>query len=145
MSAAPTPILVAVDLVIRRGTEILFIERANAPFKGRVALPGGFVDPDETVEMAAIRELKEETGVEITKPKLIGVWSNPHRDPRGRVISVAYFCEVPEGTESICGDDARKTMWLTPDEAWKDDIAFDHRSILLTAINKFVKHEAVFA
>jgi ADP-ribose pyrophosphatase YjhB (NUDIX family) len=84
---------VTVDLVIRRG---------NEPFKGILALPGGFVDEDETVECAAVRELEEETSVRVTEDRLrlIGVFSRVDRDPRGRTITVAYFCEMPRGTRA---------------------------------------------
>jgi len=121
----------AVDLAIRRGDDFLFVVRKYDPFKDCLALPGGFVEDDETVEMAAQRELEEETGVHgLFDMNLIGVFSEPDRDPRGRVVSVAYFAKVPLHTEAKAGDDAKEVVWLTHAEAMKRDLAFDHKEIL---------------
>lgn len=125
----------AVDLVIRRMDEVLFIKRKNDPFKGMLALPGGFVDEDESVTQAAIRELFEETGVRIEERdlRLIGVFSDVNRDPRGRVISVAYNCQVLSKTRARAGDDAAEVIWLPEFTALQIGLAFDHALILLTA------------
>jgi 8-oxo-dGTP diphosphatase len=126
---------VTVDLVIRRGKNVLFIRRGNQPFKGSLALPGGFVNEDETVEHAAARELEEETSVRVAEDqlRLIGVFSRVDRDPRGRTISIAYFCEMPRGTRARAGDDAADAVWLPPTKAARVGLAFDHAAILEAA------------
>ncbi len=73
---------------------MLLIRRKNAPFKGRYALPGGFMESGETAETAARRELKEETGISVTRLRLVGVYSDPRRDPRGHAVSIAYVARV---------------------------------------------------
>jgi len=92
----PKPItpLVAVDAVIKyQQNSIIMIHRKNPPFKGELALPGGFVNVGESVEEACIRETYEETNINLNIIKLIGVFSDPNRDPRGHNISIAFLCE----------------------------------------------------
>jgi 8-oxo-dGTP diphosphatase len=120
-------------LTIRDGAlSVLLIRRANEPFQGRLALPGGFVEADETVEQAAARELFEETGVPKSASRLsnIGVYSLPDRDPRRRVISVAFAALVPNPGPDRPGGDAASTQWLPVDRALKEPLAFDHVQIL---------------
>lgn len=127
--------LVAVDMVVRRGNEILLIRRKNEPFKGLSALPGGFVEPGETVEAAASRELKEETGIDIlpTRWKLVGVYSDPGRDPRGHVISVAFVAWVDRDTRARAGDDASTAEFYSD---WNNFmLAFDHERIIQDALS----------
>jgi len=126
---------VAADIVVRRGDQILFVRRRNAPFAGLLALPGGFVEDHETVEMAGIRELEEETAIRVSQNdlKLIGVFSDPDRDPRGRIISVAYAIDLPEGSDVRAGGDAATTEWLSADDAIRAGLAFDHADILKSA------------
>lgn len=123
---------VATDLVICRGKKFLFIRRKNEPFKGMLALPGGFVEEHETVERAAVRELEEETGIRISEDglRLIGVFSRIDRDPRQRVISVAYCGEAPIDTVVRAGSDATDAVWLTKKAAIEMGLAFDHAEIL---------------
>jgi 8-oxo-dGTP diphosphatase len=125
----------AVDLVVYRNGDVLFVKRKFPPFEGQLALPGGFVEDNETVEMAAVRELYEETSVMAhpSKLKLLGVPSEPGRDPRGRVVSVAFLVRVPKATKATAGDDAAETIWLPLDQALETDLAFDHSSILSDA------------
>lgn len=139
---APTPILLTVDIVVSNITDrgkILLIKRKNAPFQGQWALPGGFVDPGETTEAAARRELVEETGIDTKNrggPILVGVYSEPGRDPRGPVVSVAYRYWVgqAEADSAKAADDAAELTWMTPEDALKQQLAFDHNQILLNAI-----------
>lgn len=122
----------AVDLLITRGRKILFVVRKFPPFQGKLALPGGFVEEGESTEAAACRELREETTVAVGEEdlRLIGVFSEPGRDPRGHVVSIAYCCRVPIDTEATAGDDAAKTVWLTAKQAMAHGLAFDHAEIL---------------
>src|ERR1700684_1393901 len=90
---------------------LLLIGRRNEPFKGQYAFPGGFVDIGETTECAALRELKEETGIVAAGLRLIGVYSDPKRDPRHHTISVAYLALVRDQTP-VAGDDANSAEFV---------------------------------
>ncbi|MFT5905415.1 MAG: 8-oxo-dGTP diphosphatase [Cryomorphaceae bacterium] len=124
---------VSVDCVIighsPQGEHLLLIERKNPPFQGKWALPGGFHDPGETVEQAAARELKEETSLTGIQLKQIGVFSQPDRDPREQVISIAHQGEVVMAEVTpIANDDANKAEWFPLDEL--PPLAFDHLEII---------------
>jgi 8-oxo-dGTP diphosphatase len=123
----PTPAL-AVDLVIelvdRPGRPIVLIERRNPP--AGFALPGGFVDVGETVEDAARREAREETGLDVTLGPLLGVYSDPARDARGHTVSVVYVAEARG--EPRAGDDAAGIRVTSLDSL--PALAFDHARIL---------------
>ncbi len=88
----------AVDAIVLCGDKIVLIRRKNEPYKDRLALPGGFVERDETVEQAVVRETKEETGLDTEIVRLIGVYSDPGRDPRGPTVSVCYQMRVKGGS-----------------------------------------------
>ena len=109
---------------------LLLIRRRNPPFAGQFALPGGFVDPDETTEAAAWRELLEETGLQARELRLVGVYSKPGRDPRGWTISIAYLVSVDEGAP-VAGDDAAAVEFRAD---WRElTLAFDHDEIVRDA------------
>lgn len=111
---------------------ILLIERGIDPFKGSWALPGGFMKMDETVEQGALRELKEETGVENIYLEQFGVFSAVERDPRERVVTVAFLALVRKSDfRLIAGDDAARASWFELDEL--PPLAFDHRDIIAQA------------
>lgn len=130
---------VAVDLVVTRivnaksgkPREVLLIQRARDPFAGAWALPGGFLDMQETLEAAAARELREETAVKARRLVPLGAFSRVNRDPRGRVISFAYWCEVPPRTAHQAGDDAAAAEWFPLSKL--PQLAFDHTEIIAAA------------
>jgi 8-oxo-dGTP diphosphatase len=110
----------------------LLVERAHDPFKGRWALPGGFVRMHEDLAEAAARELEEETGVAGAYLEQVGAFGNPARDPRERVISVAFFAIIPSDTLHLkSGGDAAAARWWPVNELPK--LAFDHGEILKEA------------
>ncbi|MFW6117389.1 MAG: NUDIX domain-containing protein [Thermoproteota archaeon] len=127
-----TPSL-TVDVVIRREDgSIVLVKRKNPPFKGFYALPGGFVEYGETVEAAAIREAREETGLDIELTQLLGVYSDPKRDPRGHMVSIVYLAERKGGTLRASSDAQEvECLNMIPEQ-----MAFDHRKILNDASNK---------
>jgi 8-oxo-dGTP diphosphatase len=116
------------------GWRVLLIRRKHDPFAGRWALPGGFLEIDEPIEDAARRELKEETGLEVSGPiSLLGVFGDPGRDPRGRTISLVYLAILPGLPPGVAGaDDAAEAAWLDPSEV--KELAFDHGEILHRAL-----------
>ncbi len=114
---------------------VLLIERSGDPFQGSWALPGGFVDMDEDLEKAALRELEEETGMKDVFIEQLYTFGAPGRDPRGRVVSVAYFALVrPDAHTVKAASDARNVKWFEIDSLPK--LAFDHEQILEAAINR---------
>jgi len=121
--------VVAVDTIGR----VLLIERGDDPYAGCWALPGGHVDAGEDIPAAATRELQEEVGIRLTVDDLreVGTWGTPGRDPRGRVVTVAYLATVPVGTTATAGTDARRAAWW-PLDALPEQLAFDHAEILRT-------------
>jgi len=136
----PRPMLTADAALFRLNgeeIEILMVKRGRPPYQGNWVLPGGFVDIDEPLEAAAVRELGEETGIKnIPFMVQIGAYGNPTRDPRGRVVSVAYAGIVPtKGSVPKAGDDAEEARWF-PIEDVPDRIAFDHAGIIGDALRR---------
>jgi 8-oxo-dGTP diphosphatase len=129
---------VTVDVVIFRLHEemlkVLLIQRAFPPFKGKWALPGGFVNLDETLEQAALREMEEETGVRDVYLEQLYSFGDPKRDPRGRVITVAYFALISKDVSLHAGEEATHAEWHPVDRV--PDLAFDHAKILAYAIQR---------
>jgi 8-oxo-dGTP diphosphatase len=123
---------ISTDCVVfdERG-RVLLIRRKNDPFRGQYAFPGGFIEVGETAEDCALRELKEETGIEAGNLRLIGVYSDPNRDPRHHSITVAYLVSV-HGQTPVAGDDAAAAEFV--DDATKEHLAFDHDKILRDAL-----------
>jgi 8-oxo-dGTP diphosphatase len=118
-----------VDTLITQSNSVVLIRRKNPPFKGSWALPGGFVEYGETVELAAIRETKEETGLDIELDGIVGVYSDPHRDPRGHIISIC-FLGYKIGGKLIADTDAADVKCFGVDEVSRIEMAFDHHIIL---------------
>jgi len=114
---------------------ILLIQRKNEPFKNKWALPGGFVEVDETVEEASKRELEEETGLSLDRLEQLHTFSAVHRDPRKRVISVAHYILIKKAEQKVkAGDDAADAEWFPMHDL--PELAFDHDQIVRTAIEK---------
>ena len=130
MSKPVTPLLTVDCVVIDALQRVLLIQRGHPPFQGAWALPGGFVDVGETVEAATRRELLEETGVKAGKLQLVGVYSDPGRDPRGHTVSVVYLTRV-EAAGAVAGDDAAAVTWVKDYQSF--NLAFDHAQILRDA------------
>jgi 8-oxo-dGTP diphosphatase len=133
------PIQVTVDIVVftvhEQTLQVLLIERGIDPFKGRYALPGGFVRAEETLEQAAFRELLEETGTKDVYLEQLYTFGDPHRDPRGRVVTVAYYALVPtDNSPLLAGTDAATAGWY-PVSALPP-LAFDHKRIVEYAVDR---------
>jgi 8-oxo-dGTP diphosphatase len=130
----------AVDLVIltvrERSFRVLLIDRGNEPFLGRLALPGGFLRPGESIDHAATRELFEETGLDGLPLQQVGAYGDPERDPRGRIVSVAYLAIAPNLPVPVAGSDAADARWTPVDPllAAPGTLAFDHDTILAAAV-----------
>jgi 8-oxo-dGTP diphosphatase len=122
----PKTPLVTVDIVIETGGGIVLVRRRNPPLGW--ALPGGFVDPGESVAQAARREAKEETGLDVELTELLGVYSDPTRDPRGLFTVSTVFVGRGNG-QPVGGDDAAEARVVSLD-ALPPDIAFDHPTII---------------
>lgn len=119
---------ITVDAMVEREDKILLIKRKNEPFKGYWALPGGFIECGESSEDAARREVKEEAGLDIEIKSLLGVYSEPGRDPRGHVISICYIA-AGKG-EGKAGTDAERARFFTLEEIEGLRLAFDHGRII---------------
>lgn len=123
-----TPALTTDCVIFDNAGRVVLIRRKNEPFNGSYALPGGFVDIGETVEAACRREVQEEVGVELGDLSLVGVYSDPKRDPRGHTVSVAYLALLPRAVAPQAGSDAEGAEWVAD---WrKRALAFDHAKIL---------------
>jgi sugar phosphate isomerase/epimerase/ADP-ribose pyrophosphatase YjhB (NUDIX family) len=117
-----------VDIIIKYpDNSIILVKRKNPPFQGMLALPGGFVEYGEKVEEAALREAEEETGLKVKLEKILGVYSDPKRDPRGHTVSIVYIA-VPRGGDLKAGDDAKEIV-RTKNIKFSS-LAFDHAQII---------------
>ena len=123
-----------VDTIIIKDSQIVLIKRLNDPHKNSWALHGGFVEYNEKVEIAAVREAKEETGLDVKLNQLVGVYSDPSRDPRGHTVSVVYTAEIVNG-ELNSGSDAKDAKFIDIDTLDDISLAFDHNEILTDAKN----------
>jgi 8-oxo-dGTP diphosphatase len=116
------------DVIIHVGNEVLLVRRKNEPFRGMWCIPGGFVDPDEKILDAALRELQEETAVEDVKVIKFDVYGDPGRDPRGRTVTVVYVARLNEKPATRAGDDAAECGWFQLNDL--PPMAFDHKKVL---------------
>ena len=131
----PRPAVTA-DIVLFRmpddDLQVLLIKRAHDPFKGKWALPGGFVDENEPLEHAALRELEEETGLKRIRLEQVAAFGDPGRDPRGHTVSIVFVGVLHNNRKVKAGDDAAEAEWhpaLQP-----PPLAFDHNKILSAAL-----------
>jgi 8-oxo-dGTP diphosphatase len=141
----PRP-MVTVDAIVfaffAGKARLLLISRRNEPFRGKWALPGGFVGIDEELEVAAARELAEETGVEGVELEQMHTFGRCGRDPRGRQITVAFMGIVEGGPKKVkAGDDASDAQWFDIAEL-PEDLAFDHNEVAKLAIAKLKSKSA---
>lgn len=133
----PRPALTVDIVLFHRAAarlDVLLIKRAREPFKELWAFPGGFVDEDESLEDAAARELREETGLSDIHLEQIGAFGDPGRDPRGHTVSVVFSAVLDDRLQAAAADDAADARWhsaLAPPE-----LAFDHQKILSVALKR---------
>lgn len=122
--------MLATDVIIRYKGGVVLVRRKNEPYRGKWALPGGFVRYGERVELAAVREAREETGLKVKLRDLLGVYSDLKRDPRGHVVSVCFLVQRVGGKLKSASDtDEVKIFKRIP---W-EELAFDHANILKDA------------
>ena len=148
----PKPALTADIVVFARageGLKVLLIRRKGHPFISKLALPGGFANENEPVEITAARELEEETGVAGLELKLVDIFSKPNRDPRGWVVSAAFVSVVDAGLLNVlAGDDAAEADWYdvalgkdglklsyNGENIAVSELAFDHEEVLIKSLN----------
>jgi len=138
----PRPAVTVDVVVITRETRprVLLIRRKHEPFAGMWALPGGFIDMEETLEVSARRELEEEAGIRVDELEQLHTFGDPGRDPRGRVISVAYLARVDaDQLQPQAADDAAEVAWHGLDRL--PPLAFDHAAILSFARDRWLSCE----
>jgi len=126
-------IKVTVDILLEDAGKILLVKRAYPPFKGKWALPGGYIEYGETAEKAAIREAKEETGLDVGQQDTIGVYSDPRRDQRGHQITIAYKAKKKGGKIKESKETKETKMW---DIKKLPKLAFDHSKIIKDALRR---------
>lgn len=119
-------------------THVVLIRRGNEPYKGAWALPGGFVEIDEDLAVAAVRELEEETGIDLDPSTLtqVGAYGSPDRDPRLRVVDILFWASVEEPPEPVGASDAAHSQLIPVSEALGSgfELAFDHPVVLRDAV-----------
>ena len=127
MAKPITPLLTCDAVILDPVMGVVLVRRRNPPFEGCWALPGGFVEVGESCEAACRRETEEETGLAVEIVSLVGVYSDPARDPRGHTVSAIYLCRAVGGTLHG-GDDAAEARWFADLSGVR--LAFDHRRVL---------------
>lgn len=130
MPPPTTPLLTADAVILDPARGVVLVRRGHAPFAGMWALPGGFVELGEPTDAACRREAREETGLDVETVQLLGIYSDPGRDPRGHTVSAIYLCRVVGG-ELAGGDDAAEARWFATIKGIA--LAFDHARVLADA------------
>jgi 8-oxo-dGTP diphosphatase len=126
---------VSIDAVIIKDNQILLVQRGAEPFKGYWATPGGYISWNESAEQTVIREVKEETNLDVTNPRLVAVHSDPHRHPK-QVINLVYYVSEVSG-DLKHGDDALDARWFPLDEI-PNELALDHATNIKETIEKYI-------
>ncbi|KXB03375.1 DNA mismatch repair protein MutT [candidate division MSBL1 archaeon SCGC-AAA261G05] len=129
MTLEKTPHL-TVDVIVQTEEGVVLVKRKNDPFKGKWAIPGGFVKRGETVEQAAYREVKEETGLKIELGGIVGIYSDPKRDPQGHIVTICFNGRKVDGELQPATD--AMDVKIFKDIPW-NKLAFDHQKILKDA------------
>lgn len=124
----PRPSVTVDCILISQNNSILLIQRGGEPFKDKWAIPGGFIEMDESLEVACYRELEEETGIKVKKLTQFKAYGAVDRDPRGRTISVVFYSFTDNEVEAKAGDDAANAQWFQLDKL--PELAFDHQQII---------------
>lgn len=124
----PRPAVTVDAILISKRNSVLLIERGREPYKGKWALPGGFIDMDEPLEVACQRELEEETGIRVGELTQFKAFGAVNRDPRHRTISVLFYAFTDDKLIAHAGDDAAKAQWFSIHQL--PELAFDHQLIL---------------
>jgi 8-oxo-dGTP diphosphatase len=125
-----------IDAIIHNEkNQILLIKRKNNPFMNHLSLPGGFINHGEKVEDALKREVKEEVSLDIEPLEILGVYSDPSRDPRDHIMSIAFICLTVDNLKGEAGDDASEIYWKNLNEIDTLNLAFDHKMILEDYLN----------
>jgi ADP-ribose pyrophosphatase YjhB (NUDIX family) len=119
-----------VDIIIERNDKIVLIKRGVEPFKRLIAIPGGHMELGETIENAAKREAKEETSLDVELIDILGVYSDPKRDPRKHSMATVFIGKPIKG-KLRAGDDAKEAFWMDLNKIESYEFAFDHKKILL--------------
>lgn len=130
-----SPQIAADTIIPNKKGKILIIKRAKYPFKGKWVLPGGKTKPNEEVEKTSTRETKEETGIEIELKDLLGIYSDPNRDPRGRYISVAFISKPTDKKEIKTNEEASEHQWINPEKIKEKHMGFDHWKMIQDYLN----------
>lgn len=126
-----SPALTVDIITIRKDGSIVLVKRRNPPFQGQWAIPGGFVEYGETVEAAAVREAKEETGLNVELAEIVGIYSDPNRDPRGHTVSICFLAREIGG-ELRADTDAKEAKSFCV-SSLPSGLAFDHARMLADA------------
>jgi len=124
----PRPAVTVDAILFSRQNSVLLIERGRDPFKGKWALPGGFIEMHEELETACQRELEEETGIKVEELKQFRAYGGVNRDPRHRTVSVVFYAFTDDELLACAGDDAAKAKWFLLNRL--PELAFDHLQIL---------------
>lgn len=124
----PRPAVTVDAILVSRQNTVLLIERGREPYRGKWALPGGFIEMDEPLDVACRRELEEETGLRVGELKQFRAYGTVNRDPRHRTISVLFYAFTDDEPEACAGDDAANVRWFPIDRL--PELAFDHQQIL---------------
>jgi ADP-ribose pyrophosphatase YjhB (NUDIX family) len=136
--------VVAADVIVQYKSKILLIKRGIKPYKGMYCLPGGKHEEGEKIEETAKREVKEETALDVELKEILGVYSDPQRDPRAHTLSVVFIADS-NTDKAKAGSDAASFEWIEPEKIELDKLAFDHGKIIKDYIRWLDKKETFWS